>query len=129
MASYNTAQRQKLINFLSKNPDKQFSVKQIHSELSDDSISLSAVYRNISAMEAEGTVSRYTKEGSREMVYRYTHSGECMKSIHLSCVKCGKTFHLNPEETDRIVSNVKLTDGFELNKNKTVLYGFCKNCI
>lgn len=129
MASYNTVQRKKLIDFLKQNPDRQFSVKQIYDELSDSTISLSAVYRNISALEAEGVINRLVKEGSREIMYQYTHSELCRNSIHLTCVKCGKTFHMNHKQTDKMIESVKESDGFEINKSKTVLYGSCKSCV
>ena len=128
MALYNTVQRKKLMDFLEQNPDRQFSVKEIYDAISKEDISLSAIYRNISALEADGVVNRFSKEGSREVSYQYTKSDCCINSIHLTCVKCGKTFHMNSEATERMVNSLKKKDGFELNKSKTVLYGSCKKC-
>ena len=126
--AYITSQRKILIDFLKANPDRQFSAKEIFEELSGESISLSAVYRNIAAMESEGIVNRFSKEGSREIRYQYVNGEECKNSIHLTCVKCGNTFHMNSEETEKITRALKETDGFEINKSKTVLYGSCREC-
>lgn len=126
--AYNTAQRKILTEFLKSNPDRQFSAKEIYEGISNDSISLSAVYRNISAMESDGVINRFSKEGSREIRYQYVNAEECKNCIHLTCVKCGNTFHMNSEETDKIIRSLKETDGFEINKSKTVLYGSCKEC-
>lgn len=126
--AYNTAQRKILTEFLKMNPDRQFSAKEIYEGISNDSISLSAVYRNIAAMESDGVVNRFSKEGSREIRYQYVNAEECKNCIHLTCVKCGTTFHMNSEETEKIIRSLKETDGFEINKSKTVLYGSCKEC-
>ena len=129
MAYYNTIQRKKLLDFLKSNPDKQFSVKQIFAELDDDSISLSAIYRNISALEKDGVINRFTKEGTREICYQYTQHEKCRNSLHLTCVECGKTFHMNEACADLVTNSLKETDGFVLNKFKTVIYGFCNDCV
>lgn len=117
------------MDFLKRNPDKRYSVREIYEEISDSDISISAVYRNISALEAEGIINRFTKEGTREITYQYTHSDECRNCIHLTCTKCGKTFHMNSTEAENIVNSVKLTDGFEINRLKSVFYGSCKDCV
>ncbi len=128
MASYNTTQRKMLINFLKSNPDKQFSVREIYNELYDSSISLSAIYRNISALEADGVINRFSKEGSREICYQYTQHENCRNSLHLTCVECGKTFHMNKSAAEEVTKVLKEKDGFILNKLKTVMYGFCSDC-
>ena len=85
MTNYQTMQRKILINFLEANPDIQFSAKQIFNVLSSTSISLSAVYRNLASLEADGVINRFTKEGSREIFYQYINSDICRNSIHLVC--------------------------------------------
>lgn len=128
MTNYQTMQRKILINFLEANPDIQFSAKQIFNVLSSTSISLSAVYRNLASMEADGVINRFTKEGSREIFYQYINSDICRNSIHLVCTKCNKTFHLNPEEMKCMIEGIEKSEGFIVDNTKSILYGICKDC-
>jgi len=128
MAKYKTSQRKNLTDFLKNNPDKRFSVKEIYEALEDSSISLSAVYRNVSELEKDGIINRFAKDGSREITYQYVHCEECRNCLHLTCVRCGKTFHMDKNQAEAISSALKTTEGFELNRAKTVLYGSCSEC-
>ena len=65
MKKYDTRQRDYLINFLDQHPDQLLSVRQIAQELCSQQISLSAVYRNLSQLEAEGLIRKSIKPGSR----------------------------------------------------------------
>ncbi len=125
---YNTEQRTILLTFLSKNPDKVFSTKEIASHLEDKNISLSAVYRNLAELESDGKIKRIAKSGSRESFYQYFDTKACKNHIHLSCKKCGKIFHLEEEQTELLAKELKEADGFELNLADTTLYGICKKC-
>ncbi len=129
MANYMTEQRKQLFAFLQKNPDKQFSARQIADSLSCSSVSLSAVYRNLTYLQEKGLINRFTKEGNRELFYQYIHSEDCRNCIHMNCIKCGRTFHMNVEIADRMLEDISKADGFQIKKEKSVLYGICKNCI
>ena len=50
MAKYLTKQRGRLIEYLSSHTDEQITARQIADALTADEISVSAVYRNLSAM-------------------------------------------------------------------------------
>ncbi len=127
--TYNTEQRNCLLSFLSENHDKTFSAKEIVSSLADKNISKSSVYRNLSELEAEQKIKRVTKAGTNEAYYQFFDNSECKNHIHLSCTKCGKIFHLESEQTEKLVSEVEEADGFEVSKSETTLYGVCKECV
>ena len=129
MANYKTEQRKQLVAFLQENPDKQFSAKQIAECLSDSSVSLSAVYRNLTYLQDKGRINRFTKEGSREFFYQYIHLDDCRNCIHMNCIKCGETVHMNAGIADRMLDDILRIDGFQIKKEKSVIYGICKNCI
>ena len=59
--TYNTEQRTALLSFLTENPDKTFSAKQIAEALAGKNISKSSVYRNIAELESEQKIKRVTK--------------------------------------------------------------------
>lgn len=116
------------MEFLQANPDVPFSAKEIFEKLSDATISLSAIYRNLASLEGDGEISRLIKEGSRERFYQYINSDTCRNSIHLICTNCNKTFHLEPNEMKRMVQGIQKSQGFVVNNAKTILYGTCKHC-
>lgn len=51
-------QRKRLLEYLSEHTDEQMSARQIADALATDEISVSAVYRNLSALEEEGLLKR-----------------------------------------------------------------------
>ena len=128
MPKYMTKQRKTLLDFLERHADEELSAKKIEAELADSGVSISAVYRNLSELEKEGKVRRISKSGSREVFYLYTDTHECRESLHLSCKKCGKTYHMNSQCADMLINNLAQNDKFTIDKSDTVLYGICKAC-
>ena len=126
MQAYMTQPRKRLLTYLKDHRDETFSAKQISDKLSE--VSVSAVYRNLSALEQDGAVRRVSKAGSREVFYQYLAAEECRSHLHLSCKKCGKTFHMDAEETEDLVERIAALDKFALDRSETVLYGVCEAC-
>ena len=94
MSGYNTKQRRALLAFLGEHPDELLTARQMADALAEKQISLSAVYRNLAQLEAEEKVRRSAKSGSHEAFYQYLDTKGCKGVLHVSCVKCGKTFHM-----------------------------------
>lgn len=128
MAEYQTKQRQKLLEYLAQHADETVSAEQIASSLDDSAISISAVYRNLAALEKAGKVRRITKSGSRKLFYRYTADRHCEEHIHLSCKKCGKMYHMDLETTDQLIAGIALKARFSIDRRDTVLIGVCDAC-
>lgn len=128
LSVYATKQRKVLLDFLKSHADEVFSADRICESLGSEDISLSAIYRNLSALEAAGKVQRVTKGGCRRVFYRYKAADKCREHIHLSCEKCGKTFHMPLPATNRLIDNVKKNTDFEIDRTETVLYGVCGEC-
>ena len=126
--TYSTEQRNILLTYLQTNPDTVFSAKQIAESLADKNISRSAVYRNLAQLESEQKIKRVVKNGSRETYYQFYDTTACRNHIHLSCTKCGKIFHMEGNDADRLSQMLDGNEGFELNKSETVIYGLCKEC-
>lgn len=126
MQAYMTQPRKRLLTYLKDHRDETFSAKQISDKLSE--ISVSAVYRNLSALEQAGAVHRVSKAGSRESFYQYLAAGECRSHLHLSCKRCGKTFHMDAQQTEDLVERIAELDKFALDRSDTVLYGVCEQC-
>lgn len=128
MSEYMTEQRKRLLDFFGKNHDKCFSARDVAEALKDENISISAIYRNLSRLERDGLLSRTVKKGSRESYYQGMLSDNCRDKIHLSCIKCGNTFHMDNEISAALLDGVSRNDGFTISKSKTVLYGICESC-
>ena len=69
MAKYVTKQREKLLACLTEQADKQITARQIAEILTADKISISAVYRNLAALEEEGILKRIVREGTLSLIH------------------------------------------------------------
>lgn len=125
---YHTGQRKALQDFFASHPHDMFTVKEIAEALKESSISLSAIYRNLAVMTEEGAVRRSVKEGGREAVYQYLEGDACLNCLHMTCVSCGKVFHMDGLVARHIQEDLARTDGFLIDRSRTVLYGTCRRC-
>lgn len=128
MRKYSTKQRKAMLDCFIRHRDEYISADEIADELKDSGISISAVYRNLAALEEEGKVTTYSKGGSRKVYYRYIDAADCRSHIHLSCRRCGKTYHMDAPSTENLVSSVEEKSGFSVDRSSSVLYGICGTC-
>lgn len=128
MPKYMTRQRRALLSYLSGHADELLSVQEIADALEAEDVSRSAVYRNVAELEAEGKLRRDRGGDAREVYYRYVGAEDCKGSLHLSCKKCGRTFHMDSGGADALTQAVERAEGFAVDKSDTVLYGVCAMC-
>ncbi len=128
MSKYTTKQRRLLLDYLQAHADETLSARQIADALAQSNISISAVYRNLAALEDEGRVTRLTKGGSRKVYYRFMDADACRQHLHLSCFKCGRTYHMDIPATNTLIHTVERAADFEVDSAGTVLYGVCGAC-
>lgn len=125
--SYVTLQRKALFDILEQHRDEALSVQQL-TALLGESVSRSAVYRNLSALEKQGLIKKTASNDSKKLLYRYTGSSECKDHLHLQCFKCGKTYHLKMPATNALINDVMQNANFKVDSSSTVLYGVCEKC-
>ncbi len=128
MPKYETRQRKELTAFLCENAHIPLSVADMANALRIKGISLSAIYRNLSDMEAEGKVQRIVNSSDKKVHYRYIGNANCENHLHLSCFKCGKTFHMGVPATNSLINEVMNKSDFMVDSANTMLYGVCKEC-
>ncbi|MBR5922366.1 MAG: transcriptional repressor [Clostridia bacterium] len=128
MQKYETKQRKALIKLFAENAHKSFSVKDIAAAPGMNGVSVSAIYRNLSDLQDEGKVQRVTPSGSKKVYYRYTGAKNCERHLHMSCSKCGKTFHMDVPATDLLISEVLSESDFKVDSASTLLLGTCSKC-
>lgn len=128
--TYQTQQRKILLGFLSSAHDRQFTIEEIIEELKAQghNVAQSSVYRLMKKLVDEGLVRRHSKEDSRQYVYQIMKSEECHSHLHLQCTECGKLVHLSHEATKEARQWMQGATGFELDQEKTYLYGRCTDC-
>lgn len=128
MPVYMTKQRKVLLDFFKNHIDEAVSAQQIAECLKNEDISVSAIYRNLAALEQDGKLQRISKADSREVFYRFKAFSACRDCLHLSCKKCGRTFHLNSSQANNIANTLSDAEDFDLDKSDTILYGVCGRC-
>ena len=128
MAKYMTEQRKLMQALFVQHPHEMFSAKEIEKLLGSKSVSISAIYRNLSELETSGLVRHCVKNGSREAFYQYTGIEDCKEHIHMTCTRCGKTIHMAAEDTEALVRSASKYKDFFIDKTETVLFGLCGAC-
>ena len=128
MSGYMTKQRLCLLDFLKNHADEMLSAHTISEALREKKISVSAVYRNLALFEADGIVVKETSRDGNESLYRYIDPEHCKDALHLSCKKCGRTFHMEDDAARALEAVVAKVQSFALDKNGTVIYGVCNDC-
>ncbi len=129
-STYQTQQRKILLSFLASASDRQFTIEEIMEGLNGEgqNVAQSSVYRLMKKMVEEGVVRRHSKDDSRQYVYQIMESEDCHAHLHLQCTECGKLVHLSHEATKEARQWMKGATGFELDQEKTYLYGTCTDC-
>lgn len=133
MSGYNTEQRKVLTDFMSMHSETPFTIEELIIALQNDkSISSvpgrSTVYRLMTKMVNEGAVKRFVKGHSRHFYYQIVSSHHCHEHIHMKCTKCGKLYHMDDSETEKILSEVLHNANFMVDREETTLYGTCGCC-
>lgn len=126
--TYKTQQRERLMSFFEAHPDVYFSAHELAAAVGDAGISLSAVYRNLAAMECAGLIVGQVKPGEQTKRYRAVAHADCVRHLHLACTKCGHIEHLTEMRSSRMGATLLKADGFRLDLSKTVIYGVCRAC-
>lgn len=132
MKTYNTSQRQSIVDYLKNNQEGQYTIEQIAEALTsgDEShkIGKSTVYRLINRMVEEGIVRRTVKGNSRQFLYQYAAAKGCSSHLHMKCRECGKILHMDDEQSKRLMELLHESRQFELDIKETLLLGKCEKC-
>ena len=96
--------------------------------MEDQGVSVSAVYRNLAALEVENRVRRISQGSGRENLFQYTDSTACKDCLHLLCSRCGRTYHMDHQGADLLEQHLAAKEGFRIDRASTVLYGVCEEC-
>ncbi len=124
--NYNTAQKKSLVNFMRKNYNSSFTIDDIASKIP---VGKSTIFRLMPKLIDDGVVKRFTKGTSRVFLYQYVNCKECSCHLHMKCTECGKILHMDNAYTDNLLSNILSDNSFSVDKNRTILFGKCLDCL
>ena len=127
LMTYITGKRERIIDLLSRNRDRAFSLPEICDGVTTDGKGKSTVYRLVSALAREGIVRRIIDDETREITYQLVGGGECAEHLHLKCRTCGRLFHLDQDTSHTLGDRLLFGFGFELDEG-TLLLGRCRQC-
>lgn len=133
LKTYNTCQRQELIDFLAKNHEQQYTIEQLSDELNssvnlEKKVGKSTVYRLINKMLEDGIVRRTVKGTSRQFMYQYADVESCKSHLHMKCRHCGKILHMDDAASQNLMKLLHDNSSFDLDLKDTLLLGKCEKC-
>lgn len=128
MSKYRTEQRKKLITLFENNQHRTFSVQDIATALSEQDVSMSAIYRNLSEMVNEGLLCKVSEKNRSGSLYQYVDPEHCAGIIHFKCESCDATFHLDRNISQMIIGIACDQHAFAVNGASAFLYGKCEKC-
>lgn len=126
-ATYQTQQRKILIDYLQHHKNRKFTIEELMIEM-HDAVPQSSMYRLMKKLSEEGMVRKSVRQGERQYEYQIAEGKACHSHLHLQCTGCGKVMHLSNETTKKAQQLMNGAEGFELDYEKTLLYGTCTEC-
>lgn len=119
--------REKLIELIDDSSAHEWTIDQLHSELSSRGweVSYSSVFRALSQLEVDGVVSRLATESDKITFEKNSKHHE-----HLKCDKCGIMMPLDCVLGEKLSASIFLSTGFEVRSHMfsaTGICGYCRN--
>lgn len=125
-SSYNTKQRDEIVEFFNKHRGKCFTAKELIRS-GEISVGEATVYRTLQRLAGQGLLKRFT-DGEAGAAYQLNESEECSCHFHLRCERCGKLIHMDCEFMADMKRHIESSHGFMVDIGKTVIYGICAEC-
>ena len=124
--SYNTKQKDIILNYLINNKDKCLTINEIYNSLikNSNNIGLTTIYRFLNKLENENVIKKYTDK--KEATYQYIANEECKNHIHLKCLKCNRIIHLECNDAVKLSNHIKDEHNFYID---STIFGLCKECL
>ena len=129
MKQYKTEGRERLIAFLSRNPDKHFTAEEICRAVHGGNAAQSSVYRHLSELCASDVVRKFRDEETARTHYQYVgETCDCRNHFHAKCLRCGRIEHLDCGDSVEFAAHLLEEHGFSIDCGQSMLYGVCSAC-
>lgn len=134
MTTYKTEQKKALIDFLTKNSSRTFTIEEICREMEEDGEYVlppgrSTVYRLIPKLIEENIVRQFYRGTSGKAVYQIVGGEGCGGHMHLKCTACGRIFHMSAGISEELSKRIAMWNGFMVNPGQTMVFGVCRECM
>ena len=103
-------------------PDAEWVYETVRKKIPN--ISLGTVYRNLSKMAEDKTITRVLSESGTGHF-----DGDLSKHHHIMCRNCGKIDDITSNIYDSVLDSAKDEYDGEVNDFNILFYGLCKNCL
>lgn len=133
MSSYQTPQRQALLDYLHRHQDQAFTAVELARGMQQDPEvavmpGTSTLYRLLTKLAQEGCIRRFVREEGRQYLYQALACGSGEGHLHLKCNACGRFIHMEESQSDRILQEISQALAFQVDEGQTVLFGHCAGC-
>lgn len=128
--SYNTKQKQIILEYLMNNSGCHIKAADIHSDLAQKGINIgiSTIYRYLDSLVNSGVLHKYILNGNDGACYQYDIGNEEEHmEYHLRCSECGELIHFTSDDLNRVSKELS-NNGITVNLRNTVFSGVCESC-
>lgn len=122
--NYSTHQKSAVLSFFSSNSDSSYSLGEVSEKVTD--VGKSTIYRIVGALEKENIIRKVGRD-KRGDLYQYSDREKCPRHMHIRCIKCGKTEHLDESVSSQISALINSSVGYSETLG-TVFLGLCPTC-
>ena len=130
--SYNTKLKKIILDYLKNNSENTYSIKDIETYLIsiENPVNITTIYRNLEKLYNDNYLMKYVSSNGKNITYQYVNNiDKCIGHLHLQCMKCGKIVHLDCDYMEEIKEHILDIHNFNLECEKSILYGFCEKCM
>ena len=124
--SYNTKQRDEIVEFFGRHRGTCYTAKEIIRS-GEISVGEATVYRTLSKLTVQGVIKKYT-DGDNGATYQLNESEKCDSHFHLKCERCMKIIHMDCSFMAEMKQHIESSHDFTVDVGKTVIYGICSDC-
>jgi Fur family ferric uptake transcriptional regulator len=131
MKTYNTKQRQLILDNMRRMNDKPRTSDEIRRDLQNEGCTVgeATVYRTLALLVEEGSVEKLSFSGRESAAYRYIGDvSELGDSLVLKCLSCGDVTRMECGFSELLGEHLAEDHSFKLDRMKTIVYGTCGRC-
>lgn len=116
-----TQQRKMILNLLSQSPQPK-SAEMILSELPENTMNLSTVYRSLDTFFDQGMISKSTMKNT---AFYYINQKD--HHHYMICMGCQKMYEIDCH-LDHIADQIAKEHHFKITHHDMTVYGYCEDC-
>ncbi len=122
---YSTHSKKEVLDFFSMSPHSSYSLNDLIKELPE--LPKSSIYRIVDSLESEKKIMKVGTNKTRSALYQLCDENTCPRHMHIRCIKCGKTEHLDEKTSLEIEKRIEERVGYAV-LFSTVFDGLCSEC-